>query len=244
MAETNGRREALLTALSRSSLRPQPASGWHDFQDSGIEFAITVSPLVEGLVDEETGIAVITESMLYGHQQIARRHRQKRDLDLETIVRDLSELHVGDPVVHVDHGVGRYQGLEVMDLGDTTGEFLCLEYAQQAKIYVPVDKLQLIHRYSGTAGASPPLHKLGTSQWSKSRQKAEKRARDTAAELLEIYARRAAQQGHAYPVDDNDYRLFSSSFPYEETPDQQNAILHGQHGQPGRRHAVRSDRGQ
>ncbi|HAC35170.1 MAG TPA: transcription-repair coupling factor [Gammaproteobacteria bacterium] len=224
VAETNGRREALLTALSRSGLQPQPATNWHDFLSSSSDFAITVSPLVEGLVDEEAGIAVITESMLYGQQQVARRHRQKRDLDLETIVRDLSELHVGDPVVHVDHGVGRYQGLEVMALGDTPGEFLCLEYAQQAKVYVPVDKLELIHRYSGAAGASPPLHKLGTSQWSKSRQKAEKRARDTAAELLEIYARRAAQQGHAYPVDDNDYRLFSNSFPYEETPDQQNAI--------------------
>ena len=224
VAESNGRREALIATLRGSHLNPSSCDDLAQFMASDSRLAITVSPLTQGLHNTDLGITIITESMLYGEQLIAKRHRQQRDPDLDAIVRDLSELRVGDPVVHVDHGVGRYQGLEVMQLGETTGEFLCLDYAGSSRIYVPVGNLDQIHRYAGAAGGNPPLHKLGNNQWGKARKKAETKARDAAAELLEIYARRAAQSGYSYPLDDSDYRLFASEFPYEETPDQAKAI--------------------
>ncbi|RLA16335.1 MAG: transcription-repair coupling factor, partial [Gammaproteobacteria bacterium] len=224
VAESNGRREALLSTLRGSGLKPAQCNDWEDFLHSDASLAMTVSPLVEGLDDPQAGIFVITESMLFGEQEIALRHDRHRDPDLDAIVRDLSELRIGDPVVHVDHGVGRYQGLQVMDVGGSNGEFLCLEYAETSRIYVPVAKLDMIHRYSGNAGSNPPLHKLGNSQWAKARKKAQDKAHDAAAELLEIYARRAAKLGHAYSLDLSDYQTFSNSFPYEETLDQRRTI--------------------
>lgn len=224
VAESNGRREALLSTLRGSGLSPTSCPSWQSFLTSDSRLAMVVSPLVEGLNDTQAGITVITEAMLFGEQEIAQRHRRHRDPDLDAIVRDLSELRIGDAVVHVDHGVGRYQGLQLMDVGETGGEFLCLEYAESSRIYVPVAKLNMIHRYAGNAGSNPPLHKLGNPQWAKARKKAQAKAHDSAAELLEIYARRAAKTGYAYPLDQADYETFSNSFPYEETADQGRTI--------------------
>ncbi|MDF1817494.1 MAG: transcription-repair coupling factor [Immundisolibacteraceae bacterium] len=224
VAESNGRREALISTLRGSGLTPDFFSSFDEFLASSSTLAITVSPLIEGLYDPDAQLIIITESMLFGKQEVAQRHRRQRDPDLDAIVRDLSELRIGDPVVHVDHGVGRYQGLQVMEVGGSGGEFLCLEYAESSRIYVPVAKLNMIHRFAGSAGSNPPLHKLGNAQWTKARKKAQEKAHDAAAELLEIYARRAARKGFAYPLDQADYENFGNSFPYETTPDQSRTI--------------------
>src|SRR5690606_4326554 len=142
----------------------------------------------------------------------------------DQIVRNLSELRTGAPVVHIDHGVGRYRGLETLTVGGDAQEFLMLEYADEAKLYVPVSSLHLISRYSGADESLAPLHRLGSGQWQKAREKAVKQIRDAAAELLEIYAKRAARQGFAATPKEVDYLAFCADFPFEETPDQLQAI--------------------
>nr|MBP7179374.1 transcription-repair coupling factor [Moraxellaceae bacterium] len=157
--------------------------------------------------------------------QRRRRKASSQDVSGEMIIRNLSELNPGSPVVHIDHGVGRYQGLVTLDIDGQTQEFLLLEYADKAKLYVPVSSLHLIARYSGADDAMAPLHRLGTEQWTKARRKAAEQVRDTAAELLNIYARRAARSGHAFDFNELEYQHFASGFPFEETADQAAAII-------------------
>ena len=224
-AESAGRREALLGTLHGCDLHPAPFEHWQDFLHSQAPLGIVVAPLEQGLLLEQPALAVIAESQLYGEQVMQRRRRRKgRKGDPEAVVKNLAELEPGAAVVHEDHGVGRYLGLQKLNLGELEAEFLTLEYAGGDKLYVPVASLHLISRYSGGGGEHIPLHKLGSGQWEKAKRKASEKIRDVAAELLDIYARRAARKGHAYPLDADQYRSFAATFPFEETPDQQDAI--------------------
>ncbi|MBS0312220.1 MAG: DEAD/DEAH box helicase, partial [Proteobacteria bacterium] len=181
-------------------------------------------PLAEGFVTADGALAVITETELYAIPPKTRRAREARATQIDNLLRDLSELKPGDPVVHAQYGVGQYLGLINMDLGDGDTEFLQLEYAKGDKLYVPVANLHLISRYSGAGEGAAPLHKLGTDQWEKARRRAMQAARDTAAELLNLYALRAAREGHAFKFSPHDYEAFAEGFGYEETPDQAAAI--------------------
>jgi transcription-repair coupling factor (superfamily II helicase) len=224
IAESAGRREMLLGSLRDLGIRPQVVAGWHDFLDIEAETGLAVAPLEQGLWLETAGIALITETQLYGERVRQERRRRKAVQDPEQIVRNLTELHIGAPVVHEDHGVGRYLGLQTLEVGGMTTEFLALEYAKGDKLYVPVASLHLISRYAGASPENAPLHRLGGDQWEKTKRKAAKQIRDVAAELLEIYARRAARQGVAFPAPDAEYQAFAASFEFEETPDQQQTI--------------------
>ncbi len=234
VAETSGRREVLIELL-RS--HPEPYKSWHtkiceswfEFISCDDKICITVSEISQGLVllasdTVKTDIAVITESQIYGQRAIQKRRRKKRGADSENIVQNLTDLTIGAPVVHIDHGVGRYLGLEKLSGDGYDAEFLLLEYAGNDKLYVPVSSLHLISRYTGASAENAPLHRLGSEQWAKARKKAAKQARDVAAELLDIHARRAAVQGRSYPIDENEYASFCNSFPFEETPDQETTI--------------------
>ena len=222
-AETAGRREILLELLERAALRPEQVAGWPDFLASNSPLCICVAPLQAGLQLEQ--LAIIPESSLLG-QRISQRQRRDKAAEhsSELVIRNLTELREGAPVVHIDHGVGRYQGLVTLEIEGQATEFLQLEYAEQARLYVPVAHLHLIARYSGSDADSAPLHRLGSEQWSKAKRKAAEQVRDVAAELLDIYARRAARKGHAFGDPGADYATFSAAFPYAETPDQQLAI--------------------
>ncbi len=225
-AESAGRREALLDLLHGCDLAPAPVDSWQAFLDSEAPVGILVAPLERGLLMTDPAIAVIAEPQLYGEQVMQRRRRRRggRGRDLDAVVRNLAELQIGAPVVHEDHGVGRYLGLQKLTAGGIEAEFLTLEYAGGDKLYVPVASLHLISRYTGAAPENTPLHKLGTNQWERAKRKASERVRDVAAELLDLYARREARQGHAYPLDRGQYAAFAATFPFEETPDQQEAI--------------------
>ena len=224
-AESTGRRETLLDLLAEENIRPTLHQHWVSFLDSDDAIGITVAPLDRGLLLHEPNIAIITETQLFGEQALQRRRRKtSRAQDSEGIIKDLSELREGSPVVHEEHGVGRYLGLQTLTVSNIETEFLTLEYANQDKLYVPVSSLHLISRYTGASPEQAPLHKLGTEQWSKARQRAAKRASDVAAELLDIYAQRAAKKGHAFNLPDTQYKAFSAAFPFEETPDQESAI--------------------
>ena len=224
LAESAGRRETVAQLMADHGIVLPQVDDWHGFADSGLERALGVGPLSEGFLTDD-GLALITETELFAGTA-KRRGRRKREAvtDLDAIIRDLSELSVGDPVVHAQHGIGRYQGLINMDLGDGPTEFLHLAYANSATLYVPVAQLHVIGRYSGASPDDAPLHVLGSGQWEKARQRAAKRARDTAAELLNLYARRAARQGHSFRFDAQDYEAFAEGFGFEETPDQLAAI--------------------
>ena len=224
-AESAGRRESLIDLLGRYDLKPQPVADWAGFLASPARLAITIAPLEQGLVGDD--FILVAESQLFGLRVQQRRRRKATSADgqAELAVRSLSELQPGAPVVHIDHGVGRYQGLVTLDMDGQTQEFLLLEYADQAKLYVPVARLELISRYAGSDDALAPLHRLGTEQWQKARRKAAEQVHDTAAELLNLYARRAARKGHGFDLDEAEYALFASGFAFEETADQANAIL-------------------
>lgn len=223
-AESAGRRETLLELLGRIRIRPSTVETWDDFLASSEKIAITVAPLEQGLVQTEPRLALIAESQLFGERIQQQRRRQKTQDNADMVVKNLTELKIGAAVVHIDHGVGRYRGLETITIDNQTNEFLTLEYADEAKLYVPVTSLHLISRYSGAEDDLAPLHKLGSESWQKARKKAAEQIRDTAAELLEVYARRAARKGFAFPDPKTAYEAFSASFPFEETPDQQRAI--------------------
>ncbi|MGY4876386.1 transcription-repair coupling factor [Vreelandella aquamarina] len=224
VVESRGRREALEEVLAPLSLFLPYTDSFADFLESKAAYAITEGQVSQGLWLNEPNIAVITESELFGDVVRQSRRREKATDDNEFAVRHLSELKTGAPVVHQAHGVGRYLGLEALEAGGQASEFLALEYADGAKLYVPVDSLHLISRYSGAEDDLAPLHKLGSEQWEKARKKAAEKIRDTAAELLDIYARREAQEGVVYAAPDSEYQRFAASFPFEETPDQQAAI--------------------
>jgi transcription-repair coupling factor (superfamily II helicase) len=224
VAESAGRREMLLGALRDLEIRPRVMEGWQEFLSSKDAVALCIAPMEQGLWLEDAGIALITETQLYGERVRQERRRRKVSQDPEQIVRNLTELHIGAPVVHEDHGVGRYLGLQTLEVGGMHTEFLALEYAKGDKLYVPVSSLHLISRYAGASPETAPLHRLGGDQWEKTKRKAAKQIRDVAAELLEIYARRAARQGVAFPPPDAEYQAFAASFEFEETPDQQQTI--------------------
>ena len=223
-AESAGRREALIDQLHALGQRPREVSGWREFADGGDNPAITIAPLDQGLLLDQPALAIISEPQLLGDRVRQERRRQRRARDPETIIRDLADLNPGAPVVHEEHGVGRYLGLQKLDVGHTDTEFLTLEYANGDKLYVPVASLHRISRYTGSAPEQAPLHRLGSGQWEKARKRAAKRIHDAAAELLEIHARRAARKGHAFSITEADYHAFADAFPFEETPDQQTAI--------------------
>lgn len=224
VAESTGRRETLLELLRGHELHPSQFDSWQAFLESEVNIGIAVAPLEYGLLLSEPHIAVIAEPQIFGQQIMQRRRRQRAQRDTDNMVRNLAELTVGAPVVHEDYGVGRYLGLQTLQTGDLLTEFLTLEYAGGDKLYVPVASLHLISRYTGTTPETAPLHRLGSGQWEKACRRARERVRDVAAELLDIYARREARQGFAYPYDELQYRAFAATFPFEETPDQQDAI--------------------
>ncbi|GAB3409862.1 transcription-repair coupling factor [Massilia agilis] len=227
-AESNGRRETLQQYFNEYKLDLGAVESYEDFRTSGAKVALGVAPLQAGfeLSEASSGeLVFITETELYaGAGRRAGRKKQEAASQVESMVRDLSELKIGDPVVHINHGIGRYLGLVSMDLGEGETEFLHLEYAKDAKLYVPVSQLHVISRYSGASPEDAPLHALGSGQWDKAKRKAAEQVRDTAAELLNLYARRAARQGHAFQYSSVDYENFAQSFGFDETPDQAEAI--------------------
>lgn len=223
-AESAGRRETLMELLGRIRIRPQIVESWNSFLQSNDRIAITVAPLEQGLYHTSPNIALIAESQLFGERVQQQRRRKQTQDNADLVVKNLTELKIGASVVHIDHGVGRYRGLETITVDEQTNEFLTLEYADEAKLYVPVTSLHLISRYSGADDDLAPLHKLGSETWQKARRKAAEQIRDTAAELLEVYARRAARKGFAFPDPQTAYETFAASFPFEETPDQQRTI--------------------
>ncbi len=223
-ADSAGRRETLIEQLAASELRPEVVAGWQTFVRPETEFAITIAPLERGFLLEQPRIVVFTERELIGERARSERRRRVSERDPEAIVRDLSELAIGAPIVHVDHGVGRYLGLITLDAGGSPGEFLAIEYAKGDKLYVPVAQLSLVSRYSGTAPELAPLHSLGGDAWERAKRKAAEKVRDAAAELLAIHAQRAARPGVALNYDRAMLAQFADGFPFEETPDQQAAI--------------------
>ena len=222
-AESAGRREYLSELLARHDLKPVSVQGWAEFLTSNETLCICIAPLERGLQLPEAGLAILTEEQLFG-ERARQKNRRVTRRDPESIIRDLTDLAPGAPVVHELHGVGRYLGLETLDVGGFETEFLRLEYAGGDKLYVPVSSLHLISRYSGGSPETAPLHKLGSGDWEKARRKAAEQARDTAAELLDLYARREARRGHAFKYDLMEYQAFAEAFPFDETPDQEKAI--------------------
>jgi len=220
--ESSGRQEVLRELLSKHHIAHQTVDSWQQFQalDKGV--ALTTSALQQGFAAGDQ--LVICESNLFGSQVLQSRRRQDKGVSPDQLIHSLAELKSGDPVVHVDQGVGRYLGLQSIDAGGVTAEFLTLEYSGGDKLYVPVQSLHLIHRYSGSNPETAPWHKLGSESWSKAKTKALEKARDTAAELLDLYARRAAEKGIKHKLDQSDYEKFASEFEFEATPDQQQAI--------------------
>jgi transcription-repair coupling factor (superfamily II helicase) len=233
LAESDGRRESLLDFLRASGLNPPAFDSLAEFQATPEErVGIATAALATGFAWLEEGLDLVTETELFAASATTRRRKkQEQASDVEALIKDLSELNVGDPVVHAQHGIGRYRGLVNMDLGEKNPdgtpalqEFLHLEYADKAVLYVPVSQLQLIGRYTGVSADEAPLHKLGSGQWEKAKRKAAEQVRDAAAELLNIYARRAAREGHAFRYSPQDYETFAGDFGFEETADQKAAI--------------------
>ncbi|MGD8643321.1 MAG: transcription-repair coupling factor, partial [Chromatiales bacterium] len=224
VAESTGRREYLIETLRGHGIRPTPVESWRDFVAGEMEQAITVAPIEQGLWLEQPGIAVIPEPLLFGARARQERRRRRPTRDADAVIRNLTDLHPGAPVVHEEHGVGRYVGLQTLAVGGAETEFLTLEYAGGDKLYVPVASLNLIGRYTGTSPEAAPLHKLGGDQWARVKRKAAEKARDVAAELLDVYARRAARTGHAFEIHTDEYAAFAAAFPFEETPDQERTI--------------------
>ncbi len=223
-AESPGRREVLRDLLRDWGIDAAPVADWPAFVESSEAVALTVAPLERALLLEAPRLAVVTEPQIFGERAAQPRRRRDKQRDTDAIVRNLTELQLGAPVVHEEHGVGRYLGLERLTVGGMEGEFLKLEYAGGDKLYVPVAALHFISRYTGAAPEAAPLHKLGGEQWAKAKRRAAERVRDVAAELLDLYARRATSKGHALQPVADEYAQFSAAFPFEETPDQQGAI--------------------
>lgn len=223
VAESAGRRESLRDGL-RASLGDIPSvDSFEQFQKSQFAIAITNAPLDRGLLLTDE-LSVISENQLYEHRVVQRRRKRQQEVSEEFLIRSLTELSIGAPVVHIDHGVGRYAGLITLAIEGQDYEFLQLDYAEEAKVYVPVTNLHLISRYSGGDPDLAPLHKIGTDAWSKAKRKALEQIHDVAAELLHIQARRQSKPGFGFEVDQTLYMQFASGFAYEETLDQANAI--------------------
>ncbi|WP_067651891.1 transcription-repair coupling factor [Dokdonella koreensis] len=227
-ADSAGRRETLIEQLQAAGLQPETVASWAEFADASpdaqLPLAITVAPLERGFALDTPALALLTERELLGERAQQARRRKRAARDPEAVIRDLSELAIGAPIVHIDHGVGRYQGLLKLDIGGEGGEFLAIEYAKGDKLYVPVAQLHLVSRYSGTPPELAPLHSLGGDAWERAKKRAAEKVRDVAAELLAIYAQREARVGTAMAIDRAMYDQFAAAFPFEETPDQLQAI--------------------
>ncbi len=220
--ESEGRREALSELLARIKVAPKKLYRFDEASGQGRY--VILGSAERGFIDTRRQRALICESDLLGERVARRRQDNRRTINPDTLIRNLAELHTGQPVVHLEHGVGRYAGMTTLEAGGITGEYLILTYANDAKLYVPVSSLHLISRYAGGAEENAPLHKLGSDAWSRARQKAAEKVRDVAAELLDIYSQRAAKTGFAFKHDREQYQLFCDSFPFETTPDQAQAI--------------------
>lgn len=221
--ETEGRRETLLDLLSPLKLKPKQIQSLEQAENE--KFSLLVCSLEQGFIIEQSlPVAIIGEANLLGERVQQRSRDKRKTINPDTLVRNLAELKIGQPVVHLDHGVGRYGGLVTLDTGGIKAEYLLLNYANESKLYVPVTSLHLISRYVGGSDESAPLHKLGNEAWAKSRQKAAEKIRDVAAELLDIYAQREAKKGFAFKYEREEFQQFAATFPFEETYDQEMAI--------------------
>lgn len=222
--ESEGRREALLELLHRIKLKPIQAESLDDALTSEHKFTMLLGSAEHGFIHSSPDFAFICESDLLGDRVIQRRKKDRKAVNSDTVIRHLAELKSGQPVVHIDHGIGRYIGLQTLEAGGLITEYVTLEYLNEAKLYVPVSSLNLISRYSGGAEDGAPLHKLGGESWVKARRKAAEKVRDVAAELLDVYAKRELKPGHKFILDRGQYATFKSGFPFEETDDQMTAI--------------------
>ncbi len=222
--DSPGRREQLFDLLSGRGLELARVENWSAFKQLGQRIGVAVAPIDSGVLLPGAKVAIISEQQLFGERTGTRRRKRRSDRDPETIIRQLNDLEPGSPVVHEEYGVGRYLGLITLETGGITAEFLHLEYAEGDKLYVPVHALDLISRYTGASPENAPLHRLGSDQWEKAKRRAVAKIRDVAAELLDVYARRAARRGHSFHWPESDYRLFESGFPFELTEDQAHTI--------------------
>jgi transcription-repair coupling factor (superfamily II helicase) len=223
-SDSAGRREQIHEMLSGRGLDLARMDDWASFVSSNQRIAVAIAPLENGVLLPAANVAIISEQQLFGERAQQRARRRRLERDPETIIRQLNDLEAGSPVVHAEYGVGRYLGLTTLQTGGITAEFLELEYADGDKLYVPVHALELISRYTGASADNAPLHRLGSDQWAKARKRAIKKIRDVAAELLDVYARRAARQGHSFRWPEREYRVFESGFPFEATEDQARTI--------------------
>jgi transcription-repair coupling factor (superfamily II helicase) len=223
-AESTGRREMLLDLLRGREVELKLFSGWQEFVHSPARLGLAVASAAGSLLLDSPPLALLTEEQIFGERAQQERRRRRAERDPAAILKALTDLQIGSPVVHEDYGVGRYQGLQPMEVAGQRGEFLVLEYAEGDRIYVPVHALDRVNRYTGAPAETAPLHKLGTDQWQKARRKAAQRIRDVAAELLDLYSRRAARKGASLKSRDVDYRAFAAAFRFEETPDQAQTI--------------------
>jgi len=225
-ADSPGRREVLGELLRAARLHAAACDGWESFLASGERVGLTVAPELQGLSLPGASLALLSESQLFGTRaRQERRRRKSAASDPNAILRDLQSLTAGAPVVHEEYGVGRYVGLQAMEVGGQPGEFLVLEYLGGDRLYVPVHALHYVSRYSGGAPESAPLHKLGSDQWSRARRRAAEKVRDVAAELLDLYAQRKARRGLQLAPSELEYQAFANGFPFEETADQAEAIV-------------------
>jgi transcription-repair coupling factor (superfamily II helicase) len=222
--DSPGRREQLYEMLRGRDLDLARLDSWDAFRTDTHRIGVAIAPIDNGVLLEASGIALISEQQLFGERTKTRKRRRRSDRDPETIIRQLNDLEPGSPVVHEEYGVGRYLGLTTLETGGISAEFLHLEYADGDKLYVPVHALDLISRYTGASPENAPLHRLGSDQWSKAKRRAIKKIRDVAAELLDVYARRAARPGYSFHWSESDYRSFESGFPFELTEDQAHTI--------------------
>ena len=223
-SESAGRREQVYDLLSGRGLDLTRLDEWAGFLQQEERIGIAIAPLESGVLLPDANIAIIGEQQLFGERVRPKRKRRPSDRDPEAIIRQLNDLQPGSPVVHAGYGVGRYLGLVMLEAGGVTEEFLKLEYADEDKLYVPVHALELITRYTGASPENAPLHRLGSEQWARAKRRAARRARDVAAELLDVYARRAARRGHPFRWPEADYRAFESGFAFEPTEDQASTI--------------------
>jgi transcription-repair coupling factor (superfamily II helicase) len=223
-SDSAGRRESIIDLMAGRDLGVVRVDRWQDFLEAPARIGVAVAPLESGIVLPGSRLALISEQQLFGDKPRQRVRRRRADRDPESIIRGLNDLTTGSPVVHAEYGVGRYLGLVTLETGGIESEFLSLEYADGDKLYVPVGSLELISRYTGASPESAPLHKLGSDQWARAKQRAMRRIRDVAAELLDVYARRAARPGHAFSWPEDDYHAFESGFPFEPTEDQSRTI--------------------
>ena len=223
-ADSAGRRESIYELLSGRGLDIARINDWPEFAKGNMPIGVATAPIENGVLLPDLHLAIVSEQQLFGEKLRQRNRRRRADRDPESIIRQLNDLNEGSPVVHEEYGVGRYLGLITLDTSGIKGEFLHLEYADGDKLYVPVHALELISRYTGASPENAPLHRLGSDQWEKAKRRAIAKIRDVAAELLDVYARRAARPGHRFRWPESDYRAFESGFPFEPTEDQSRTI--------------------